>query len=440
MHDDTIFAPMTAIGRSAVTTLRLSGPKTRPMVETLCGSCPSPRRASLRHLRDQRGELLDQAIIIWLPGPATYTGEDVAELHLHGGRAVLEGVADALLEGGLRFAEPGEFSRRAFLNGRLDLLQAEAVSDLVIAETAGQRRQALRQMEGALGRLYELWADRLTRLLAHQEALIDFPDEELPPAVEALLANDIAAIADDVDTHLTDGARGEKMREGLVFVVQGAPNVGKSTLVNALAGRDVAIVSPHAGTTRDTLEVPLVLGDVPVTLIDTAGLREATDPVEAEGVRRARAKAAQADLVLRLVSADTPDADTDTNRSDSASGGSAPAYLNVLTKSDLVPMPSGVEIAVSALSGSGMKALRDRLAAIAREATMQNGPPPLTRQRHRSLLIETRNQLHAARGESEPELRAEALRLALIALGSITGKVGVEALLDRIFGEFCIGK
>ena len=207
---------------------RLSGPRTRLVLESLCGGCPSPRRASLRNLRDEDGQRLDQGIVIWLPGPETYTGEDVAEFHLHGGRAVLEAVADALLDLGLRLAEPGEFSRRAFLNGRLDLIQAEAISDLVAAETAGQRRQALRQMEGALGRVYEDWADRLTRVLAHQEALIDFPDEDLPQEVEAALTAEVADIAAAVDAHLSDGARGEKMREGLVFVVQGPPNVGKS--------------------------------------------------------------------------------------------------------------------------------------------------------------------------------------------------------------------
>jgi tRNA modification GTPase len=443
MDDDTIFAPMTAVGRSAVTSLRLSGSRTRAVLQSICGGCPPPRRASLRGLRDREGELLDQAIIIWLPGPATYTGEDAAELHLHGGRAVLDGVADALLVLGLRLAEPGEFSRRAFLNGRMDLVQAEAVNDLVSAETAGQRRQAIRQMEGALGRLYEGWADRLTRVLAHQEALIDFPDEDLPPEVEAALTAEVEAIAAAVGEHLADGARGEKMREGLVFVVQGPPNVGKSTLVNALAGRDVAIVSQHAGTTRDALEVSLVLGDVPVTLIDTAGLRETSDPVEAEGVRRARAKAAQADLVLRLISAEAPRADAAADRHvdrDGRGPEGGPAELVIGTKSDLASVPPDADLAVSALSGAGMGALRDRLAAIAARATAQIGPPPLTRQRHRTLLGETLAQLRSADGEREPELRAEALRLAVRALGGITGTIGVEALLDRVFGEFCIGK
>jgi tRNA modification GTPase len=435
MDDRTIFAPMTSIGKSAITALRISGPLTRSVLEAVCGGCPPPRRASLRRLRDGQGDTLDEAVVIWLPGPSTYTGEDVAELHLHGGRAVLDGVADALLTLRLRPAEPGEFSRRAFLNGRMDLVQAEAVSDLVAAETAGQRRQALRQMDGRLGQLYNAWADRLTRVLAHQEALIDFPDEDLPPAVATALIDEVAAIATAVDAHLADDRRGEKMREGLVFVVQGPPNVGKSTLVNALAGRDVAIVSPFAGTTRDVLEVPLVMGDVPIMLIDTAGLRETSDPVEAEGVRRARARAAQADLLLQLIGADEPEA-----MEDPARDANAAPRLVVATKGDLGPLPRGADLVVSAQTGQGMRALMERLAAIAMAATVQNGPPPLTRQRHRSLLNETRDQLRAAGLEREPELRAEALRLALIALGGITGKVDVEALLNRVFSEFCIGK
>jgi tRNA modification GTPase len=444
MDDGTIFAPMTSVGKSAITALRISGPRTRPMLETICGGCPPPRRASLRSLRDGQGEILDQAVVIWLPGPSTYTGEDVAELHLHGGRAVLDGVADALLTLRLRPAEPGEFSRRAFLNGRMDLVQAEAVSDLVAAETAGQRRQALRQMDGRLGQLYSAWAERLTCVLAHQEALIDFPDEDLPPAVSTALIEEIAAIATAVDAHLADDRRGEKMREGLIFVVQGPPNVGKSTLVNTLAERDVAIVSPFAGTTRDILEVPLVLGDVPVILIDTAGLRETSDPVEAEGVRRARAKAAQADLLLRLVSADAAEAGEDPASSvtteDPSRDVPATPQLVIATKGDLGPPPLDVDLIVSARTGQGIGALRERLAGIAMAATAQNGPPPLTRQRHRSLLNETRDQLRTAGVEGEPELRAEALRLALVALGGITGKVDVEALLDRVFSEFCIGK
>ncbi|MCB8875471.1 tRNA uridine-5-carboxymethylaminomethyl(34) synthesis GTPase MnmE [Acidisoma silvae] len=432
MDEDTIFAPMTAIGRSAISALRLSGPKTEAAIKALAGTCPEPRRASLRRLRDASGEVLDEAVVIWSPAPASYTGEDVAELHLHGGRAVMDGVVEALLALGPRLAEPGEFSRRAFLNGRMDLLQAEGIGDLVAAETAGQRRQALRQMEGALGHVYEDWSNRLAGTLAHQEALIDFPDEALPPEVEVMLSGEITRLTEAIGTHLNDGHRGEKMRDGLVFVIQGAPNAGKSTLMNALAGRDIAIVSPIAGTTRDALEVQIVLGDAPVTLIDTAGLRETDDPVEAEGVRRARAKAAQADLVLDLVSGETDDA--------TAPATDGPPRLIIATKADLGAATPAADLAVSAIDGTGMTALHERLSAFAREATAQSGPPALTRQRHRAHLSDAHRHLCLAMDEPEPELRAEEMRIALAALGGITGKIGVEALLDRIFADFCIGK
>jgi tRNA modification GTPase len=435
----TIFAPMTLAGRSAVSAIRLSGPDAGEILAALSGRLPPPRRASLRRLRDAAGETLDRAMVIWMPGPHSYTGEDAAELHLHGGRAVLEAVADSLTAAGAAFAEPGEFSRRAFLNGRLDLLQAEAISDLVEAETAGQRRQALRQLVGGLGLIYADWSERLATVLAHQEALIDFPDEDLPPKVEAALLSEIAALLEATGQHLATAPAGERMREGLVFVVQGPPNAGKSTLVNALTGREVAIVAASPGTTRDVLEVPMVIGEAPVTLIDTAGLRETSDPVEAEGVRRARAKAADADLVLRLVDPlATPAPAVEMPGPLPAEG--AGASLVIGTKSDLAAATAQVDLAVSARTGDGMAALRERLALIVRAMTTTSGPPPLTRQRHRFLVAEAHERLSSALRESAPELRAEDLRGALLAFGGLTGKIGVEQLLDRIFGDFCIGK
>jgi tRNA modification GTPase len=298
MEADTIFAVASGAGYAAIAVMRISGPASRAALAALCGRLPPPRRASLRRLRDGEGAELDQAMVVWLPGPGSYTGEDSAELFLHGGRAVIDGVAEALVRLGARPAEAGEFTRRAFLNGRMDLTEAEAVHDLVTAETAAQRRQALRQLDGALGTFYRGWADRLRVLLAQQEALIDFPDEDLPPEVEATVLTELAALQGEVAAHLNDGRRGERLREGLVFAVTGRPNVGKSSLVNALAERDVAIVSATPGTTRDALETRVVLGGVPVTLVDTAGLRESPDAIEAEGVRRALARAADADLVV----------------------------------------------------------------------------------------------------------------------------------------------
>ncbi|MDR3538597.1 MAG: tRNA uridine-5-carboxymethylaminomethyl(34) synthesis GTPase MnmE, partial [Acetobacteraceae bacterium] len=359
----------------------------------------------------------------------SYTGEDTAELHLHGGRAVIEGVAAALAAQGLRPAEPGEFTRRAFLNGCMDLVEAEAVHDLIAAETEAQRRQALRQLEGALGSLYHGWAGALRGLLAQQEALIDFPDEDLPPEVEAEMLAALRRLRGAIAAHLDDSHRGEKLREGLCFAIAGAPNVGKSSLINALAERDVAIVSATPGTTRDALETRVVLGGVPVTLVDTAGLRETADAVEAEGVRRARARAASADLVIAVVEA----------------GGSPPVAdagrrLLVANKADLgAPGPDGA-LRVSALTGAGLDALRDRLASEARALTEGEGPPPLTRARHRVALQTALERLEAAEAADLAELRGEDLRLALNALGRITGRIGVEDILDTLFSQFCIGK
>jgi len=427
MRDDTIFALASGAGVAAVAVMRLSGPACDSVLRTLCADLPPPRVAVLRRLRFA-DTMLDQALVLWFPGPASYTGEDSAELHLHGGRAVIQAVADALTRLGLRPAEPGEFTRRAFLNGRLDLVEAEAVHDLVSAETEAQRRQALRQLEGELGALYRGWADSLRGVLAQQEALIDFPDEDLPPEVEAALLDTMRSVRADVAAHLADDHRGEKLREGLFFAITGPPNVGKSSLINALAGRDVAIVSPTPGTTRDILEARVVLGGVPVTLVDTAGLRDTIDAIEAEGVRRARARAAAADRVIVVVEAGT-----------AAPPLAEPAIL-VANKSDLGAAGPAGGLRVSALTGEGLDLLRDRLALEARRLTETSGPPPLTRARHRAALQMALERLTDAEAAPLPELRGEDLRLALRALGRITGQVGVEDILDTLFRQFCIGK
>ena len=380
----------------------------------------------MRTLIDAAGGVLDRAMVLWFPGPRSYTGEDSAELHLHAGPAVVDAAAAALIAHGGRPAEAGEFTRRAFLNGKMDLVEAEAVHDLVAAETEAQRRQALRQLDGALGGVYRGWSDRLRTALARQEALIDFPDEDLPPEVEAEMLADLGTLRTEIAAHLDDGQRGEKLREGLMFAFTGAPNVGKSSLINALAERDVAIVAASPGTTRDALEARVVLGGVPVTLVDTAGLRETADPVEAEGVRRARVHAANADLVLTVIEA--------------GAAFEASSGLIVANKSDLRPDPRPDVLAVSALTGAGMPALRARLAAHAAALTQTGGPPPLTRARHRLALRSAARWLQDAADAIEPEMRGEALRLALRAIGTITGQVGVEDILDAIFRRFCIGK
>jgi tRNA modification GTPase len=427
VNADTVFALASGAGRAAIAIVRISGPDSAAALIALCGTLPSPRRAVVRALRDADGELLDRAVVLWLPAPQSYTGENSAELHVHAGRAVIDAVADALAGLGLRPAEPGEFTRRAFLNGKLDLVSAEAVHDLVAAETDAQRRQALRQLEGALGDLYRNWSDRLRGALARQEALIDFPDEDLPPEVEADLFASVRSLRQEIAVHLDDRHCGEKLREGLCFAITGAPNVGKSSLINALAERDVAIVSATPGTTRDAIETRIVLGGVPITLVDTAGLRDTTDPIEAEGVRRARLRAAAADLVLTVVEAGAPFV-------------LEAGHMAVANKSDLYPERRTDVLAVSALTGAGLPALRARLAAEAIALTQSSGPPPLTRARHRTALVAAARWLAEAEDALESELRGEAMRLALRALGTITGQVGVEEILDSIFRQFCIGK
>ena len=430
---DTIFAIASGSGRAAVTLLRISGPRTGELLAQLAGQLPQPRLAALRTLQDSCGERLDHALVLWFPAPASYTGEDCGELHLHGGQAVIQGVAEALTGLGARPAEAGEFTRRAFLNGKMDLIAAEAVADLIEAETSAQRRQALDQLEGALGDQYRGWTARLTRLLAWQEALIDFPDEDLPPDVDAALTAEMTALRGEIAAHLDDGRRGERLREGLVFAIAGPPNVGKSTLINALADREVAIVSPTPGTTRDVLEVRVVFGSVPVTLLDTAGLRETDDPVEAEGVRRARARLAGADLWIDVRDA-TSLADGEANLV------AREARLVVANKADLGASGGVSDCRVSALTGAGLAELRDRLADEARRLTQRRGPPPLTRTRHRAALVAALDRLEQAQIAPLAELRGEDLRGALYELGRITGQVDAEAVLDAVFAQFCIGK
>ncbi|PGH55188.1 tRNA uridine-5-carboxymethylaminomethyl(34) synthesis GTPase MnmE [Azospirillum palustre] len=439
----TIYALATAPGRSGVAVVRISGPGAGSALAALTGRpLPAPRRAVLTKLRDPKsGDALDDALVLRFTAPASFTGEDVVELHLHGGRAVVTGVIEALATlPGLRLAEPGEFTRRAFENGKLDLTEAEAVADLIDAETTAQRRQALRQMEGALGKLYDGWRERLTRALAHIEADIDFAEDDLPGGVADAVRPVIAGLAREIASHLDDGGRGERLREGLHIAIVGAPNAGKSSLLNALARRDAAIVSARAGTTRDIIEVHLDLGGYPVVLADTAGLREAAaDEVEEEGIRRARDRAARADVKVAVFDAATlPDLD--------------PATLDlidrdtvvVFNKTDLAAAtdlrPDLSPILVSAQTGDGLKLLEEKLTEFSADRLAIGSAPSLTRARHRAALTECRESLLRALEAPLPELAAEDVRLASRALGRITGRVDVEDLLDVIFRDFCIGK
>lgn len=430
LADNTIFAPATAPGRAAVAVLRLSGPGTAAALVALAGPLPAPRRLTLRRLVHD-GVLLDQALVIWMPGPASYTGEDSAELHLHGGPAVRAAVLAALTAlPGLRAAEPGEFTRRAFLNDRLDLTAVEGLADLIDAETEAQRRQALRQLEGGLRQRIEAWRERLLEALSWIEATLDFSDEDgvdLQPLRDKALAT-AGSVAAGIEALLAEGSCGERLREGFRVVIAGAPNAGKSTLLNVLARRDVAIVSDVPGTTRDAIEVRLDLDGLPVWLVDTAGLRTTDDPVEREGVARSRRHAAEADLVLWLVAPD-------------AAGEAAPpgCVMRVLTKVDLGASDRAAGHAVSALTGEGLGELLDALAEAAKR-DVGTGDALVTRSRHRAALQQALTALQRGRSAAEDELIAEDLRSALHALGEIVGRVGVEAMLDRLFAGFCIGK
>jgi len=421
-HRDTIFALATAPGVSAVAMLRVSGPRARAAMRALSrrDDDPAPRVATRRTLRAPGdGAAFDDALVLWFPAPRSFTGEDIVEFHLHGGRATCRAALSALAAmEGLRLARPGEFARRAFDHGRLDLSQVEALADLIEAETEGQARQAMRQLESGLGARCEDWRRRLLEARAHAEAEIDFPEEDLPVGLSAALGPRLRALEAEIAACLDDGRRGERLRDGFSVAVLGPPNAGKSSIINYLVRRDAAIVATVPGTTRDVLEVELDLGGWPVTLADTAGLRsldaaidQSQAEIEREGMRRARARAGTADLRLVVLPAD-----------------GAAAALEAL--------------AVSALTGVGM----DRLAAAieARAAAALGGqarePALVTRARHREALEVARAAISRARASLAPELRAEELRVAGEALGRITGRSGVEDMLDLLFSSFCIGK
>lgn len=435
MPTPTIFALSTAPGIGAIALVRLSGPRALAALEQLSGRKDfTPRLATRVELKSTQAEILDDAMATYFAAPNSFTGEDVVELGLHGGRAVVQGVLSALGKiDGLRLAEPGEFTRRAFENNKLDLTQAEAVTDLIHAETSLQRAQALSQLGGALSGLYHGWAERLTKLLAYAEAEIDFPDEDLPDDINMRLLPDIQNLIAEFEDHLNDAHRGERLRDGVQIAIIGAPNAGKSTLLNALAQRDVVIVTDIAGTTRDVIEVHLDLGGYPVTLLDTAGLRETDDKIEAEGIRRARERARNADLKLCLFdSRKEPDAATHALVDEDT--------IVVLTKNDLAQ--SGIKgIDIAAATGKGIDQLlaeiTKRLEKIFHTA---RDTPSLTRARHREAIIEALASLQRATIAPSAELIAEDLRLALRGIGRITGRVDVEDLLDKIFRDFCIGK
>jgi tRNA modification GTPase len=444
---DTIFAPATAAGRAAVAVVRVSGPATLAIVEALCGKAPAPRMAVLRKLR-HGGVELDEALVLRFEGPASYTGEDSAEFHVHGGRAVVEALLAALSDLGLRLAEPGEFTRRAFENGKLDLAQAEGVADLIDAETEAQRKQALGQVGGALSQRYERWRDLLIQSLAMLEAAVDFPDEDLPEEVAERARPGLRTLSAELDAALADVSRGRRVRDGFRIALVGAPNAGKSTLLNGLVERDAAIVTDTPGTTRDVIEVPLVLGGYKVLIADTAGLRETVDVIEAEGVRRARAWGEEADLrlwvvdgfhVKHTVKLEAPIQSGDwliLNKADIADAAA-------LDAAEARWIGEGLSVVrISARSETGVADLRTALADHVVDALSGAEFPAATRLRHAERLTEARSYLARALSEVglEVELAAEDVRLAARALEKITGRVDPEDVLGRVFSTFCIGK
>lgn len=436
---DTLFALATPPGRGAVAVIRLSGPDSDRVLDALGAGRPTPRVAVVRTLRHQ-GAVLDQALVLRFKAPASYTGEDATELHLHGGRAVVEAVSTALLDLGVRPAEPGEFTRRAFENGKLDLTQAEAIADLIDAETAEQSAQAVGQLGGALAETYAGFRQDLLTALSLVEAEIDFPDEDIPDALASRAGPVLDALIEDLQRALADGRRGERIRDGYRIVLIGETNAGKSSLFNALVEREAAIVTPIAGTTRDVLDAALVIGGYAVTLSDTAGLRDSDDPVEAEGVRRARARAEAADLRLWVVAPGDPVGP--------AGALVRPGDLYIRTKADLdradwLDVPEGIAtLTVSPTAGEGLEALTDWLSDRLAADLSGGDFPALTRERHRLRLEEALASVRAGRQALvvAPEMAGEDLRRAAHSLARVTGEIGVEDVLGEVFASFCIGK
>lgn len=441
----TIFALSSGHGRAGVAVIRVSGPMSGVVLDRMAGPRPKPRFAGLRKIQHpETGEGLDDGLVLWFPAPRSETGEDMAELQVHGGGAVVRAVLRAIgrVEG-CRPAEPGEFARRAFENGRLDLTAVEGLADLVDAETEAQRRQALAQAGGELYRLYDGWRGSLLEALALTEAAIDFSDEGDVAADALARATDgVELLALEIDAHLAGAHRGEIVREGFRIVLAGAPNAGKSSLINALTRREVAIVSPEAGTTRDVIEVRLDIGGYAVVLADTAGLREARSGVEQEGIRRTLARSREADLVLWVVDATAPVMGPPAELA-------VPVWV-ILNKVDLVAGQGATDgtgdgiLHVSAKTGAGLADLVRRIGreVEARVGSSSSQSPPASQERHREQLAACVAALRGfvAGDKAEAELRAEDLRIAANALGRITGRIGVEDVLGVIFGRFCIGK
>ncbi|MDL2399773.1 tRNA uridine-5-carboxymethylaminomethyl(34) synthesis GTPase MnmE [Rhizobium mayense] len=435
--NDTIFALSSGGLPAGVGVVRISGPKALYVTNVLVGSLPEPRQAALKTIRTRNGLVIDHGLVLIFPGPASFTGEDSAEIHVHGGKAVVATLLEELAGfKACRLAEHGEFSRRALENGKMDLVEVEGLADLIAAETEMQRRLAVEHTAGGLSKLYEDWADRLTRARALIEAELDFADEDdVPGSVSDQVWADMAKLRSELSAHLAGADFGEIVRDGLKVVIAGAPNAGKSSLMNALARREVAIVTEIAGTTRDVLHIDLNIEGYAVKLYDTAGLRETEEVVEREGIRRALKTAAEADIILSLAELGTP------ARSDFPDFDGK--VFRIGTKSDIHPIDvKHYDLCISSATGAGLAELHQLLVndLLARSAALSLALP--SRLRHRTLLTDSLEALSRAVTAMSAglDVRAEFLRQAAHSLGRITGRVDVEDLLDVIFSEFCIGK
>lgn len=441
----TIFALATAPIKSGVAIIRISGSNSLHILETLTGQGRLiPRVASLKKIYNPvTGEVIDEAVILYFAAPNSFTGEDVVELHIHGSRAVMSELLE-VLSGfeNTRLAEAGEFSKRAFENGKMDLTEAEGLADLIDAETKAQSRQAMRQKQGLLGTLYDSWRKELIAILANIEAYIDFPDESIPDAIVHQIEGQVRGLLEQIGKHLNDNKRGEKLRCGINAVITGATNAGKSSLINILAKRDVAIVSDIAGTTRDSIEVHLDLGGYPLTLIDTAGLRENAGIIETQGIKIALQKAADADINILLFDATIlPHIDKNTFK---LANENSIIVINKIDSVENLQIPRVLEkyfpITISAKQQLGIGGLLKVLEEKTKNCLDISSDPVITRQRHRSLLLETNICLDNFSLDDELEIASENLRQAAVSLGKITGHINIEEILDNIFSNFCIGK
>lgn len=440
--NDTIFSLSSAPGRAGVSVFRLSGLNSGEILESIINKAlPYPRQASLQRLYDQ-DILIDEALVLWMPGPKSFTGEDCAEFQVHGSPAIIEAMAKGLLSKGARQAEPGEFTRRAFENGKMDLTEAEGLADLIDAETEGQRKQALRQMQGGLRDLYSEWRETLLDALAQIEGEIDFPDEEdVPDMLSHKAYPYLSNTLSSMEKVLTDANRGERIRAGLDIAIIGAPNAGKSSLLNSLAGREAAIISAQAGTTRDIVEVQMNLGGLPVRLSDTAGLRETEEAIEAEGVKRAIARASESDIRIFVQDCSNESWDMES--------------LKMLTEKDFVlinksdlgkkntpPALPAIYFEVSAVTGYNLDSFRDSLEARVIEEFSPSQDAGLTRARHRDCVQRAAESLRSALKVLgvAPELAGDDIRSALHSLKELSGEIDIESVFDRIFSRFCVGK